>query len=31
MKNFTKAIKTEDIVENVKIHVNVALRQYDRK
>lgn len=29
MKNFTKAIKTEDIVENVKMHVNVALRQYD--
>lgn len=29
MKNFTKAIKTEDIVENVKMHINVALRQYD--
>lgn len=29
MKNYTKTIKTEDIIENIKMHVNCALRQYD--
>lgn len=29
MKNYTKTIKTEDIVESVKRHVTDALRQYN--
>lgn len=29
MKNYVKTIKTEDIIENVKMHVDSALRQYN--
>lgn len=29
MKNYTKTIKTEDIVENIKMHVSCALRDYN--
>lgn len=29
MKNYTKTIKTEDVIENVKSHVDYALRQYN--
>ena len=29
MKNYTKTIKTEDVIENVKMHVDAALRKYN--
>lgn len=29
MKNYTKTIKTEDVVKNIKLHVDTALRKYN--